>query len=205
MLKPVVAEEPAEFSWYTSQKASKYNFPSAFFAFRHFLLFLYWFSIVWYLQYTRRGRKAHIYLPFLSKLLKLKAQYIFHLEKFLYKSLTRPLQAMVFQDLSDFQFTATESSWHGEGRRSTIPPNRQLGGIRTDSKAADKGRESLGGGGGREPVCKEDQNWKCSLRFRNHLARSWRQPGFCDVNCELLTTSSNHFDQIDGRMSKYTH
>lgn len=57
---------------------------------------------------------------------KLKAQCCFHLENFLYKPFTRHLQATVCQDLSNFQFTATDSSWHGEGTSSTIPPKRQL-------------------------------------------------------------------------------
>lgn len=51
---------------------------------------------------------------------KLKVQCCFHLGKYLYKPFTRPLQATVCQDPSNFHFIATKSSWHQNWKSSTI-------------------------------------------------------------------------------------
>lgn len=72
--------------------------------------------------------------------------------------------------------------------------------LRTDSKAADRQRESPGDSGDTKLVCKEDQNQKCLLHFRTLLAETASLPS-ADVACELLMVSSNRLDQIDGRIN----
>lgn len=52
---------------------------------------------------------------------KLKVQCSFHLEKILHRPFTRPLQASVRQDLSDFQFAVTEPHGHKEEGAGSHP------------------------------------------------------------------------------------
>lgn len=134
-----------------------------------FFLFLCWFSIVWHLQYTRGGRKAY-YLPLFPIKVTLNSRRsavsiwkIFCTSPL--QGLFKPRYAKTFPISNLLQLVGMEEegaqlSHPNTSWRVQPPPS-------TDSKAADRQRESLRGSG---PLCKEDQNWKGLLHSSSHLA-----------------------------------
>lgn len=132
---------------------------------------------------------------------------LFPFWKFFVQAIYKALTSHGMQDLSNFQFTATESSMDKEGAQLSYPDSswRIQPPLPTDSKAPDRQREN------QEVVEAANQSGK-RTKTKNVcytpevvLLGHTESLASADMGCELLTISSNCLDGIDGRMNKYTH
>lgn len=162
---------------------------SPFLCFQMFFLSLYWFSIIWHLQYTHRSRKARIYLSFLSKLLWMKGSVLFPVGKSL---CTTHLQGLYKPCMATYAKVSPISNLQQLSLMGTKKEGARLEPVWVDRIAQ------------RQCISKRDWNLSCVLPHQKSscmdMLRAWLLPAWV-----WSYFSSNHLVQIDGKMNKYTH